>query len=204
MNFTEYKNTLSQETAQAVRELVRRADSMEEIVREWCSAANRSLTLGTGIDDDEKHTLMWIEFKQLDGSVFELFVPLSEVYARHPSVRSFAEFTSVGSDEGWQQLMVDQKRLTEYLQFDVNEHYNDELCSPLVKLGRCMPLILAYALSDIGEASISVDSPTCEEVDLEAVGCRKLAYLSMGYSLPEPVNGARPGLHESMYVDLSL
>ncbi|NDC37256.1 MAG: hypothetical protein EBZ48_04305 [Proteobacteria bacterium] len=204
MDFIEHKNSLAQETANAVRELVRRADTMEQIVREWCGAKNRSITLGTGIDDDEKHTLMWIALKDSDRNAFELFVPLSEVYARHPSVRSFAEFASVGSDEGWQQILVDEKRLKEYLQFDMDEHYNDELCSPLVKLGRCMPLILAYALSDIGEASISVDPLLCEEVDLEAVGCRELAYLSMGYSLSEPINGVSPGIHESIYLDLSL
>ena len=214
MRFTEHSNTLSAETAQEARRLIQESRNLEELIRGWGSLKEREIRLCSGYDDDDRHASMWVMLRQRGDtqqgadsqqteSRLEGYIMLEELYALYPTAKPFSDFAACSSQEHAERIVVDEERLKAYLQYELGDFFNDELCSPLVKLERGMSLILAYALSDGGDVSISFDPCSYEEIDFDRVGCRTFGWVGLGYQSPKPVNGVLPGLGENIYIDLS-
>jgi len=214
MRFTEHSNTLSAETAQEARRLIQESSNLEELIRGWGSLKEREIKFCCGYDDDDRHASMWVMLRQRGDTQqesgeprtdarLEGYIMLEELYALYPAAKPFSDFTTCSNKQNAERIIVDEERLKAYLQYDPREFFNDELCSPLVKLDRSISLILAYALSDGGDVLISFDPCPYEEIDFDRVGCRMFGWVGLGYQSPTPVNGVLPGLGENIYIDLT-
>ncbi len=202
MIIQEEGNTLPEELADIARRIARDSTELEDIIRSWLSEPERTVNLGTGFDDDERHTLLWLSLGIEGDRAIEMFLPLSNIQALYPGMQPMTNFISLRSEDQMPCIDVDEDKLNSYLKISPEDFYNEALAYPLLDIRSAMPLILAYATANLGEVSISRHPADFDDIDWEAAGCRNAPFVSLSYQSPDIVQGMKPGFSESIYLDL--
>ena len=169
-----------------------------QIAREWLKNPEHSLRLSTGWDDDDVHSLVALEFREGKESETLVYVPIQFFADSFPHLRPISDFVFEEERSARVALGVRNDELEEYLGFSLEEPFAFELQSALLTFDQVLRYGAMFAISNVGEASLS-GILMVEPMEDERFTETSILSAHFSYQLSEPRHGLVPGFGEDLH-----
>lgn len=207
MNFERTSCPLLPGFLQKTDELMRSVTSLDELILCWMSDPRHSVQFGTGIDDNEEHSLVWVQLSDGGDGETEFYVPLDEIYKAHPGTRPIEDYVSLKKRKPFPELYVDDRGFDAYMGISIEDCYDDRLCAPILTLTQALPAILAFSCSQAGEVMLKPFEPDFLFEDspevLDEYLSRNLLDAYFSHASVEVTAGCRPMFHQSCIIEVA-
>ena len=206
MEYVEFKEKTANTRLIRAKAILYDARDDIEFAKQWLKEKDTGLSLGTGFDDDEKHSLICV-IPLFDGvELGEIYLTLDQIKQAHPELQPISGYLIDGFTSPFpcfQYIAEDRRRAIEDA---LDLVYNEDLAERLGKFEAVYELALSYAIDNVGEVNIRLADKEiifedCEPQDQSLIDSQ-LYFCDMHYQSPKPVGGMLPMFSESIYCTL--
>ena len=206
MNYERTSCSIPRNFSEETNTLISTATSLYELLGRWLTNKEHSVKLATGMDDNDKHSLVWVQLSNGREQEAEFFLPLQDVLAVHAHTRPIENFVSLQKRGMIPELDIDDRQFDAYMGLSVEDYYDDDLCAPVISLQQALPAILAFACSQFGEVSLDrldADFVFDDMPDVaEKFKNRNLIDAHFTHGSLEISRGCRPTVCQSLYIEV--
>jgi hypothetical protein len=182
----------------SLKTLMQESSTVYDFAKTWLSEAKRSLVVCSGLDNEEKNSLVCFIVGDSVGEIGTFYVDLSLIKSSYPHIQPISSHIT-GPNNRY--LDLDDEYLDQWIN-KLGIVYSDDLCENIGSLSAIIEYGIAYAIDDIGEISLSVvgqddysdlfeyEKPSNHRLEIGKFGLAHLGYR-------EPESGM--GFCSSMY-----
>jgi hypothetical protein len=184
-----------------IKDLIDTSPSLEQLLRAWFSKADRGVSVGRGISDEDPHRLsVCVVLRADEKRLAEIYFPDSAILPKDTSIVNINDFVSEAHST-FDGMPFDDEKFDAWQKL-LGFEYDDFLCCELAPWDALMPYTLAYVFSQGGEVDIAPANPDVFEADIDDEGAIDLDSVLCMYAtfqVAEPVAGGIFGFDTIKY-----